>query len=113
MDFDLPELVDLSVKGTVALLVILGFADTIITSLLALKDSRFDGAFVTHFIWSHGVRVWVPVLLFTILGHGIAALDVPAIHAASLAANGFLVAYAIATISSIYKAAQGDTAPVA
>jgi hypothetical protein len=113
MDFDLPELANLTVKGTVSLLVIMGFADTIITSALAAKNGTFNGAFVTHFIWSHGVRVWLPVILFTVLGHGIAPLDVPAIGAAQLAANGFLVAYAIATLKSIYDAATGDTAPVA
>ena len=112
MDFDLPELVNLTLKATLSLLFILGALDTVYAIILAVIRQEFSATYVINFLWSHIGRIWFPIFALAVIGHGVPALDVPPIGAAGLAANLSIVAYAVFVLKSLVVSTQTTKAPV-
>lgn len=110
--FDLPDLTNLTLRGLISLLVILAATDVAINSVLAIIRSTFSIAAGLDYLRTHVLLRVFPIAALALVGHGIAALDVPAILAASLAAQASLALYAIETLASLRDGFTGDsTAP--
>ena len=105
MDFDIPELVNLSLKATAALLIIFGFADVVVAWLLALTRGEFSGAYAAHWLASH-VPVWFSIFLLAVLGKGVATFDIPPIGAFADAALVGLGSYAVVVLNSLRESAK-------
>lgn len=101
MNFDIPVLVDLSLKGFASLLFLLALVDTVFAMLLALKRGEFSGAYASNFLLTHVVQAWFPIMALAIVGHGLPAFDLPPIGAFTTAAELGLTAYAITTGASL------------
>lgn len=111
MNFDIPALVDLSLKGLASLLFLFALVDTLFAMLLALKRGEFSGTYATGFLLSHVVQVWFPILALGVLGHGMPIFDVPPIGAMTTAAELGLTAYAISTGASLGASIRDTRAP--
>lgn len=106
----MPDLSNLSIESIVGLLVLLGAVDVAGSIAIALASGNFSGTYVTEFLVTHVAKVWFPIFGLALVGHGIAALNIPLIPLANGAALAALAAYAVATIASL-KASFDDKAP--
>lgn len=111
LDFDLPELINLSLKATFGLLFILGLIDIVYAVGQAIRQKVFDAGYLTAWLLDHVMLVWFPIFALAIIGHGVPAFDVPAIKAANLAAQLGLVAYAGVVIKSLVINTKSSAAP--
>lgn len=105
MDFDIPELINLSLKAIAALLVIFGLADTVVAWLLALSRREFSMAYAAHWLATH-VPVWLSIFLLALLGKGLPTFEIPPIGAFANAALIGLGSYAVVVLKSLQESAQ-------
>lgn len=97
----IPDFTNLDITAVVATLLLFAAIDTGVSILVAIAAKNFNGEYVVNFLTSHILKVAVPILGLAVVGHGVAALGIPAIPAASLAATAALAAYAVATLASL------------
>lgn len=105
MDFDIPEIVNLSLKAVGALLVILGLADTVVAWLLAFSRGEFSMAYAGHWLASH-VPVWFSIFILAVIGKGVPTLEIPPIGGFALAATVGLVSYAVVVLKSLQESSR-------
>lgn len=103
---EIPDLTTLSLASFAALLLLIAAVDTGWHVLTAIATKTFDTQKVADFLITHVVMRVAPIFALAIFGHGIAALGVPAIAAASLAAVGGLTAYVVETVGSLIAGIQ-------
>jgi hypothetical protein len=110
IDFDIPEIAVITLKGLIALTVLVGLIDTAFAMIAALAQGVFDWKYAVAWLLDHG-RIWLAIIALGILGTGIPALDVPPIHVVYLAAQAGLVTYVGNTIRSLIINARDSRAP--
>jgi hypothetical protein len=97
----MPDFSNLSLSGVVGLLVIIGTIDVVGSMAIAIAAKNFSLEYATNYLVSHVAKVWFPILGLALVGHGIVALDIPAIPLATAGAAASLLAYGAATIGSL------------
>lgn len=108
---EIPDLTNLPLMTLVTWLVLIAAIDVGFNIVLSVVHGNFSAIYVADFLRTHILmRVFVIGALGTV-GHGIPALGVPAIAAASLAASAGLAAYLAETTASLVEAIH-DTTPV-
>ena len=119
---ELPDLTNLPITALFTYLLLIAVIDVAFNVVMAFVHGNFSAIYVADFLRTHillrvfvigalGILLRVFVIgALGILGHGVAALGVPAIPAVSLAATGGLAAYAIETIASLREGLT-DTSP--
>jgi uncharacterized membrane protein len=110
LDFDIPELALITLKGLIALTIIIGLIDTAFAMLAAAQQGVFKWAFAVSWLIDHG-KIWLAIILLGVLGTGISTLDVPPIHVAYLAAQAGLALYVGNTIKSMAVNARDSSVP--
>jgi hypothetical protein len=110
LDFDIPEIAVITLKGLIALTIIVGLIDTAFAMLAAAAQRVFDWKYAVTWLIDHG-RIWLAIIALGVLGTGVPALDVPPIHVAYLAAQAGLVLYVGNTIRSLVVNARDSRAP--
>lgn len=110
LDFDIPEIALITLKGLIALTIITGLIDTGFAMIAAVQQHVFDWKYAIAWLVDHG-KVWLAITALGVLGTGIAALDVPAIKVSYLAAQAGLALYVGNTIKSMIDNARNSSAP--
>lgn len=99
MDIDLTQITITQVFTLLAILAITDFVTAIVASFV--PPNTFSSAVITDFLVTHVAKIIFPIFALAVIGHGIPALDVPAIGPAFALALTGLTAYAVATIGSL------------
>lgn len=110
INFDIPEIALITLKGLIALTILTGLIDTAFAMLAAVQQGVFNWKFAVTWLVDHG-RIWLAITALGILGTGIKGLDVPPINMAYLAAQAGLVLYVGNTIKSMVVNARDSRAP--
>lgn len=110
VNFDIPEITLITLKGLIALTIIVGLFDTAFAMIAAVAQHVFDWRYAVDWLIDHG-QIWLAIIGLGILGTGIAALEVPPIHVAYLAAQAGLALYVGNTIKSMIVNANDSRAP--
>lgn len=110
IDFDIPEIAVITLKGLIAMTIIVGLIDTAFAMLAAVGQRVFDWSYAVTWLVDHG-RVWLAIVALGVLGTGIKGLDVPPIHMAYLAAQAGLVLYVGNTIKSMIVNSRDSRLP--
>lgn len=110
LDFDIPEIALITLKGLISLTIIVGLIDTVFAMIAAVQQHVFDWQYSVAWLIDHG-KVWLAIIALGVLGTGIRGLDVPPIHVAYLAAQAGLALYVGNTIKSMIVNARNSSAP--
>lgn len=107
---ELPDLANLPLSALFTYLVLVAGIDVGFNVVMSIVHGNFSAIYVADFLRTHILlRVFV-IDALGVLGHGVAALGVPAIPAVSLAATGGLAAYVVETVGSLVEAIK-ETSP--
>ena len=108
MDIDLTNL---TIRQVIALALTLAAVDFLGSVALAVKRGTFAFDLVLTVLRTHVLAKVFPIIALAVLGHGIPALDVPALAPAALAATAALALYALETTASLRDSWGGDNLP--
>ena len=107
---ELPDFTNLPLIAVFTLLTLTAALDTGWNVVLAVVHGDFSAEYVADFLRTHVLLRFFPIGALAVFGHGVAALEVPAIPALSLAATGGLAAYVVETGWSMVTGLK-DTTP--
>lgn len=108
MDLDLTNLTLVQASIVLAIVTALDVASAYV---LAVVHGNFSLASVALWLQSHTLRRVFPIFALAVVGHGIPALDVPAIGPFWGLALAGLAAYALETVKSIQDSFADTTPP--
>jgi len=107
---ELPDLTNLPLSALLTYLILIAAVDVAFNTVLAIARSQFSPAYILEYLRTHILlRVFV-IGALGVVGHGIPALEVPAIPAISAATSISLGLYIVETIASL-RGAITTTAP--
>jgi hypothetical protein len=98
---ELPDFTNLPLLGLISTFLFFAALDTVVAYVIALTNNTFTSAYALDFLRTHILKIGTPILGLAVVGHGIAALSIPAIPPAGAAAAAALTVYALTTIVSI------------
>lgn len=106
---ELPDLTNIPLIALFTYLILVAALDVGFNVVLSIVHGDFSALYVADFLRTHILlRVFI-IGALGVLGHGISALEVPAIPAVSLAATGGLAAYIVETVASLVQALHETT----
>lgn len=98
---ELPDFTNLPLVAVISSLLFFAFIDTVFAYIVAAANKTFNAAYALDFLRTHILKVGAPIVLLALIGHGVAAVGIPAIPPAGLLATGSLGIYALSVIMSV------------